>query len=97
MLPLCIRSPIIRNISRGSIVQSLQGSVCFCVIKGTFRTYSSTKATEEVPSSQAYNYRSQLGKGRVLESVKKVLVLGSGGLTIGQAGEFDYSGTYAVV
>ena len=24
--------------------------------------------------------------------VKKVLVIGSGGLTIGQAGEFDYSG-----
>jgi len=24
---------------------------------------------------------------------KKVLVLGSGGLSIGQAGEFDYSGT----
>merc|ERR1719162_1228082 len=26
----------------------------------------------------------------------KVLVLGSGGLTIGQAGEFDYSGTQAI-
>lgn len=25
--------------------------------------------------------------------VKKVLVIGSGGLSIGQAGEFDYSGT----
>lgn len=25
--------------------------------------------------------------------VKKVLVVGSGGLSIGQAGEFDYSGT----
>lgn len=28
-----------------------------------------------------------------LVEVKKVLVVGSGGLTIGQAGEFDYSGT----
>lgn len=27
------------------------------------------------------------------ERVKKVLILGSGGLTIGQAGEFDYSGS----
>ncbi len=27
---------------------------------------------------------------------KKVLVLGSGGLTIGQAGEFDYSGLLSV-
>lgn len=29
-------------------------------------------------------------------SVKKVLVLGSGGLSIGQAGEFDYSGSQAI-
>ncbi|KAL7423432.1 Carbamoyl-phosphate synthase [Cryptotrichosporon argae] len=30
------------------------------------------------------------------EHVKKVLVLGSGGLSIGQAGEFDYSGSQAI-
>ena len=29
-------------------------------------------------------------------SYRKVLVLGSGGLTIGQAGEFDYSGSQAL-
>ncbi|RAH44852.1 bifunctional carbamoylphosphate synthetase/aspartate transcarbamylase [Aspergillus brunneoviolaceus CBS 621.78] len=29
-------------------------------------------------------------------SVKKVLILGSGGLSIGQAGEFDYSGSQAI-
>ncbi|KAI1285629.1 Carbamoyl-phosphate synthase, partial [Mortierella claussenii] len=29
-------------------------------------------------------------------SVRKVLVLGSGGLSIGQAGEFDYSGSQAI-
>lgn len=28
--------------------------------------------------------------------LKKVLLLGSGGLSIGQAGEFDYSGSQAV-
>ena len=33
-------------------------------------------------------------EGRVI--VKKVLVLGSGGLSIGQAGEFDYSGSQAI-
>lgn len=27
-------------------------------------------------------------------NVDKVLVVGSGGLSIGQAGEFDYSGTF---
>lgn len=30
------------------------------------------------------------------EDVKKVLILGSGGLSIGQAGEFDYSGSQAI-
>ena len=27
---------------------------------------------------------------------KKILILGSGGLRIGQAGEFDYSGSQAI-
>ena len=31
-----------------------------------------------------------------IKPVKKVLVLGSGGLSIGQAGEFDYSGSQAI-
>ena len=30
-------------------------------------------------------------------NVKKVLVIGSGGLSIGQAGEFDYSGMYILL
>ena len=30
------------------------------------------------------------------EKPKKVLMLGSGGLSIGQAGEFDYSGSQAI-
>lgn len=32
----------------------------------------------------------------VTEKPKKVLILGSGGLSIGQAGEFDYSGSQAI-
>lgn len=31
-----------------------------------------------------------------LVDVSKVLVIGSGGLSIGQAGEFDYSGSQAI-
>lgn len=31
-----------------------------------------------------------------VKQVSKVLVLGSGGLSIGQAGEFDYSGSQAI-
>ena len=30
------------------------------------------------------------------DKIKKVLMLGSGGLRIGQAGEFDYSGSQAI-
>ena len=33
---------------------------------------------------------------RSLNRPAKVLLLGSGGLSIGQAGEFDYSGTQAI-
>ena len=33
-------------------------------------------------------------KGRKREKVKKILVLGSGSLKIGEAGEFDYSGSH---
>lgn len=32
----------------------------------------------------------------VTEKPKKILILGSGGLSIGQAGEFDYSGSQAI-
>ena len=31
-----------------------------------------------------------------MEKIKKVLVLGSGALKIGEAGEFDYSGSQAL-
>ena len=31
-----------------------------------------------------------------VKNYKKILVLGSGGLSIGQAGEFDYSGSQAI-
>lgn len=33
---------------------------------------------------------------QIVERPKKVLILGSGGLSIGQAGEFDYSGSQAI-
>ena len=48
---------------------------------------------QEAPSAQAYIQSGVLSGGQNLVNVKKVLVIGSGGLSIGQAGEFDYSGT----
>lgn len=45
---------------------------------------------DAAPTPKAYAEAATVGKNLV--DVKKVLVIGSGGLAIGQAGEFDYSG-----
>ncbi|KAH8200721.1 hypothetical protein TruAng_005110 [Truncatella angustata] len=46
---------------------------------------------QEAPNPKAY-LESGVIKPKEMVDVKKVLVIGSGGLAIGQAGEFDYSG-----
>ncbi|MCJ1414297.1 carbamoyl-phosphate synthase (glutamine-hydrolyzing) cpa2 [Xylographa parallela] len=51
---------------------------------------------EEPPSAKAYISSGILSGRKNLVDVKKVLVIGSGGLSIGQAGEFDYSGSQAL-
>ena len=57
-----------------------------------FSVASVRKATETPPDTSAYlNSRFIGGVGKKV-NVDKVLVVGSGGLSIGQAGEFDYSG-----
>lgn len=55
------------------------------------RPYSSA-AAQPAPNPKAY-IDSGVIKPRQTVDVKKVLVIGSGGLAIGQAGEFDYSGS----
>ncbi|CAJ2501770.1 Uu.00g046230.m01.CDS01 [Anthostomella pinea] len=52
-------------------------------------------AAQEAPNPKAY-LESGVIKPRDIVDVKKVLVIGSGGLAIGQAGEFDYSGSQAL-
>lgn len=49
---------------------------------------------QEAPSAKAYIESGVIGNQKKLVDVKKVLVIGSGGLSIGQAGEFDYSGKF---
>ena len=49
-------------------------------------------AAQQAPNPKAY-LESGVIKPRDVVDVKKVLVIGSGGLAIGQAGEFDYSGS----
>jgi len=53
---------------------------------------ASSVAAQPAPDPKAY-LASGVIKPREEVNVKKVLVIGSGGLAIGQAGEFDYSGS----
>ena len=48
--------------------------------------------SQVAPNAKAYLESGAIAGARNLIDVKKVLVIGSGGLSIGQAGEFDYSG-----
>lgn len=60
-----------------------------------FTHVSSTwNKTQEAPNAHAYLDSGAVPGARDLVDVKKVLVIGSGGLSIGQAGEFDYSGMH---
>ncbi|QIW96438.1 hypothetical protein AMS68_001956 [Peltaster fructicola] len=50
----------------------------------------------QAPNAKAYLESGAIAGAQNLVDVKKVLVIGSGGLAIGQAGEFDYSGSQAL-
>ncbi|KAJ6012163.1 hypothetical protein N7499_012868 [Penicillium canescens] len=63
------------------------------------RSFSSSLrrlAIEKPPTAESYLASGAVKTGSDLVDVKKVLVIGSGGLSIGQAGEFDYSGSQAL-
>ena len=53
---------------------------------------SNWAAVQPAPQADAYLASGAVEPGKNLVHVNKVLVIGSGGLSIGQAGEFDYSG-----
>lgn len=60
----------------------------------SFVRWNSTQSSND--SYVGAGILSQSGKGQSLVDVEKVLIIGSGGLSIGQAGEFDYSGKFVV-
>ncbi|KIX01803.1 carbamoyl-phosphate synthase arginine-specific large chain [Rhinocladiella mackenziei CBS 650.93] len=60
------------------------------------RSTKRSAAVQEAPRKEAYLESGVVEPGKNLVDVKKVLVIGSGGLSIGQAGEFDYSGSQAL-
>ncbi|KAJ1881447.1 carbamoyl-phosphate synthase (glutamine-hydrolyzing) cpa2, partial [Kickxella alabastrina] len=57
---------------------------------------ASAHASAGTPPNSAVSFASELARTGAKLDVKKVLVVGSGGLSIGQAGEFDYSGSQAI-
>ncbi|KAI0914875.1 carbamoyl-phosphate synthase [Ustulina deusta] len=65
----------------------------FCVTRA--RCNAAVADVQQAPNAKAY-LESGVIKPRDIVDVKKVLVIGSGGLAIGQAGEFDYSGSQAL-
>jgi len=58
-------------------------------------TAAMAAVAQQAPNPKAY-LESGVIKPKEHVDVKKVLVIGSGGLSIGQAGEFDYSGSQAL-
>ncbi|EXJ74279.1 carbamoyl-phosphate synthase arginine-specific large chain [Cladophialophora psammophila CBS 110553] len=65
-------------------------------VKRFTRSTKRRALVQEAPRPEAYLESGAIEYGKNLVDVKKVLVIGSGGLSIGQAGEFDYSGSQAL-
>ncbi|MCJ1316603.1 carbamoyl-phosphate synthase (glutamine-hydrolyzing) cpa2 [Xylographa vitiligo] len=84
----------------GTISRGLTAKKGFSSSSNAARLFSSSTSRhitgEEPPSAKAYISSGILSGRKNLVDVKKVLVIGSGGLSIGQAGEFDYSGSQAL-
>ena len=71
-----------------------------CAVQRSVRSFTcstrSPNQSQVAPNAKAYLDSGAIAGGQDLVDVKKVLVIGSGGLSIGQAGEFDYSGSQAL-
>lgn len=82
------------TVSAASPLVSLRKGQTARVEAQQLRAFSRVAAlrSAEAPNAQAYLNSGAIAGARDLVDVKKVLVIGSGGLSIGQAGEFDYSG-----
>jgi len=75
----CLHKPV-TQLSKGNSVRLQRQLRCASVVASTS------------PDAKSYIESGAISEPQNLVDVKKVLVIGSGGLSIGQAGEFDYSG-----
>lgn len=75
---------------------SARGRAVAAPAVGTFHAADDSDATLHSPSNLARKLSARVLPSFRQENLSKVVVLGSGGLSIGQAGEFDYSGSQAI-
>lgn len=83
--------PVARARTAGVVAAGRRGYAVAAPAVGNFGQVDG-KATLNSPSEIARRISAQVLPQLEKPDVKKVLVVGSGGLSIGQAGEFDYSG-----
>ncbi|KAI0447417.1 carbamoyl-phosphate synthase [Xylaria telfairii] len=91
-----LTAPVLRSPSQPLPASQTSGSTQkrnFCVTRA--RCNAAVVDVQQAPNPKAY-LESGVIRPRDIVNVKKVLVIGSGGLAIGQAGEFDYSGSQAL-
>lgn len=86
--------PTSRCHAHSALCYQLSQAKPFQQVRTFVRSATRSITGQEAPSAQAYIQSGVLGGNKNLVDVKKVIVIGSGGLSIGQAGEFDYSGQY---
>ncbi len=71
-------------------------NVFFCEIKEYLKNKNNLSTNIKINKTPEVKYGGDIEKNKVKESIyKKVLIIGSGPIKIGQASEFDYSGTQA--
>ncbi|CAN9115930.1 Carbamoyl-phosphate synthase arginine-specific large chain [Alternaria alternata] len=79
-----------------SLRSSTESPAALRQLRAFTKVASAFNKTQTAPNAEAYLKSGVISGAQDLVDVKKVLVIGSGGLSIGQAGEFDYSGSQAL-
>ncbi|KAF9438689.1 carbamoyl-phosphate synthase (glutamine-hydrolyzing) cpa2 [Entomortierella beljakovae] len=96
---ISLRSSQLKSTQLGNIAKSMAGSQArwLSMSSKSYQEQKGSSGSTAIGQGQAKKLISEEILADVpLVDVKKVLVVGSGGLTIGQAGEFDYSGSQAI-
>ncbi|KAJ2719117.1 carbamoyl-phosphate synthase (glutamine-hydrolyzing) cpa2 [Coemansia sp. Benny D115] len=89
------RSSLLKASAAGRSANAVRGKLPTMVSIGR-RDFSGASVHASAAPNDAVAAASELARTGAKIDVKKVLVVGSGGLSIGQAGEFDYSGSQAI-